>query len=199
MQEGGGVAPHGPAKKNMCGRYDKPSCTPFTIGAEKELPDTASGPQLRSSESASAPRRALVVLRTPMYRVQGRDSLFICTIVMYSRTADDLGMSGATSLIPLHLKPGKILLSAQFRPWNQIVPAFGSRFAFRPAQSFCRACGIDPFGTRSISLICGGERYSQKPISSNCRCSITISSSQLAVKVVRSRVGLVLSRCFPNL
>ena len=34
--------------------------------AEKELPDTASGPQLRHRRSASAPRRALVVLRTPM-------------------------------------------------------------------------------------------------------------------------------------
>ncbi len=64
-----------------------------TSDGGKELPDTASPPQLQPpSESASMPRRALVVLRTPMtffrtvFRVaqvgkkqrQGYDLLAIC-------------------------------------------------------------------------------------------------------------------------
>ena len=41
--------------------------SPLLQTAYCAVPDTASGPQLRPSESASAPRRAFVVLRTPTY------------------------------------------------------------------------------------------------------------------------------------
>ena len=87
------------------GRYEKLSCRPFTSEAEKELPDTAPGPQLRSSESASAPRRALVVLRTPMHPAKvgprSRFTLLLHYCAVLNNWLVTLGVPGVTSLIPL--------------------------------------------------------------------------------------------------
>ena len=72
----GATAPHWPAEKSggWGGRYDTPPYSCVRNGeAEKELPDAVLRPGLSYGHrrSASAPRRALVILRTPMDPAHG--------------------------------------------------------------------------------------------------------------------------------
>ena len=147
-----------------------------TSGAEKELPDAVLRPGLSYGHrrSASAPRRALVVLRTPMdpapvEKIQAvlysTSRLRLPSLAIVSATTQQLvgglGVPVAASHFSLALSrlapEGD---SCECVPVISLVisvsdpddPAFGSRFALVRHNIFARALGIDPFGVQSSRL-----------------------------------------------
>ena len=88
-------------------RYDKPSCTPFTSGAEKELPDTAPGPQvtvLGVRERATPRARGTPnsdASRSNRPRSRFTAHLYYCAT---QEMVGDPSVPGTTSLIPLYVR-----------------------------------------------------------------------------------------------
>ena len=101
-----------------------------TGGAEKELPDAVLRPGLSYGHrrSASAPRRALVVLRTPMdpARVGKKPAKVTITVTgqmcCTQQLVGELGVPVATSHFSLALSREGILVSARFRSRIRMIP-----------------------------------------------------------------------------
>ena len=173
----GATAPHWPAEKSGgwgVGMIRPPYSCVRTSGAEKELPDAVLRPGLSYGHrrSASAPRRALVVLRTPMdpARVEKNKQYSTSRLRLPSlatgicddcsqQLVGELGVPVATSHFSLsRLAPEGD--SCECVPVISLVisvsdpddPAFGSRFALVRHNIFARARGIDPFGVQSSRL-----------------------------------------------
>ena len=138
--------------------------------AEKELPDTASGPQLRHRRSASAPRRALVVLRTPMdpapcpAPVEKKTAKVTITatgqLCCTQQLVGDPGVPVATSLF-LVLSRRDSCERAIIGLGLRVSGTFRSRFALRLVRHsiFAPTRAIDPFGAQSFPPIGRGATY----------------------------------------
>jgi hypothetical protein len=179
--------------------------------AEKELPDTACGPQLWPSESASAPRRAFVVLRTPMYpariekiskvAIYGSWVLYPQLLNCTQRLVGGLGAWGDVSypLVYSHLESGlgEILASAQFWPRNQVVLL--SDFA-SPSSSPIFIAALVASTLSKHSRFAYWRWIERQPEPNLVLLSLRhhLFKSWLS-GAPRHRAGLVLSRCFPNL
>jgi hypothetical protein len=137
--------------------------------AEKELPDTASGPQLRSSEvrdrATPRPRGTPNSDGSRTSRKKTANVTITATgqLCCIQRLVGDLGVPVATSRFLVHSRRdslrGAISVSDLISdPGN---PAFGSRFTLRLVRHnvFTRASAIDPFGAQSFSPVGRGATY----------------------------------------